>query len=87
MIRPKTIAVTSNYHPKDLWPSDQELNPIKRRFYIIKMAAPYRPEGSKGYNERVRANALYPGHLVQAAPEQEQMEEEEYRSDSQEWTV
>lgn len=34
-LRPKKIIVTSNYHPRDIWPSDHgALLPIERRFKI-----------------------------------------------------
>jgi len=33
-IRPRKIIVTSNYHPRDIWESEQDLGPILRRFRI-----------------------------------------------------
>jgi len=35
-IRPKKIIVTSNYHPTDIWTKDQDIDPILRRFTLIK---------------------------------------------------
>lgn len=34
-IRPKTILVTSNYHPDKIWVDPNTLNPILRRFRIV----------------------------------------------------
>lgn len=35
MIRPATICVTSNYHPKEIWEDSHTLDPILRRFKIV----------------------------------------------------
>jgi len=35
-VRPKIIVITSNYHPKDIWNDNTTLEPILRRFKVIK---------------------------------------------------
>lgn len=37
VIRPERIIVTSNYHPKDIWPQHEILEPLRRRFQIIEI--------------------------------------------------
>lgn len=36
MARPKTIVVTSNYHPSEIWEDKNMLDPILRRFTVVK---------------------------------------------------
>jgi len=38
MIRPKLIIVTSNYSPEEIWATPSDLEPIKRRFKIIRFS-------------------------------------------------
>lgn len=91
-IRPQTIAVTSNYSPEELWPEPKELDPIKRRFKIVRFYSQYWPEGSEKYDPDHRANALYPGHQPPAGdPAQQhlsQVEEEDAdRDDASEFSI
>lgn len=39
-IRPRIIIVTSNYHPSDIWTSEQDLDPICKRFKIVRFGDP-----------------------------------------------
>jgi len=35
-IRPRKIIITSNYHPKDIWEDEKDIEPILRRFHVTK---------------------------------------------------
>jgi len=59
-IRPKHVVVTSNYHPREIWPNETESAPIMRRFKVIYLEQPYYPEGHPEYKKEYRANALCP---------------------------
>lgn len=48
-IRPVHIGVTSNYHPRDIWSDPTELEPIIRRFKIVRMPFNYFPQGHKNH--------------------------------------
>jgi len=41
VIRPKKIIVTSNWHPKDIWDNDKDLQPILRRFHVTQFHRPF----------------------------------------------
>lgn len=34
-LRPRRFVVTSNYHPRDIWPEQEVLEPIMRRFKVV----------------------------------------------------
>jgi len=63
-VRPNHIAVTSNYHPKEIWENPKELEPIMRRFTIVNFQGRYFPEGHPRYDPAHRADRLYPGQRV-----------------------
>jgi len=44
MIRPKKMVVTSNYPIEGIWTEEETLEPMKRRFKVVKMDPPIRAE-------------------------------------------
>jgi hypothetical protein len=59
-IRPNFTGVTSNYHPKELWPNATELEPITRRFKIVKLVFKYYPAGHRNHDPAHIADGLWP---------------------------
>jgi len=41
-IRPRLIIVTSNFHPKDIWENEKDLEPILRRFHCSHFQNPFK---------------------------------------------
>lgn len=60
MIRPQHIAVTSNYHPEEIWPKEKELGPILRRFRLMKLDKPYYPVGHEKHIGKPRGLFSHP---------------------------
>jgi len=74
LVRPKHIAVTSNYHPREIWEDPKEYDTVMRRFKIVEFAAKYFPEGHPRYNPAHRADRLYPGQRVDNNNEEEDLD-------------
>lgn len=43
-LRPRKIVVTSNYHPKEIWPDENVWKPLLRRFQLVEMKGDYTQE-------------------------------------------
>lgn len=64
MVRPKVIVVTSNYHPRDIWESPGDLEPILRRFKIEHIVKP----GEEDQREGTAVASLAPGFVPPRVP-------------------
>ncbi|QXP08565.1 MAG: replication associated protein [Arizlama virus] len=53
-VRPKHVIVTSNWHPKDIWCVEQTLEPIMRRFKIVRFLSLTESVGMADFDEEVR---------------------------------
>lgn len=98
VLRPKHIVVTSNYHPKDLYPESSEYEPIMRRFNIIHMVELTKDTRSRKaprltpivISERITRPPLYRqsanGNLTGWTPSQHELPEFfETQEDEVEW--
>lgn len=52
MIRPKTVIITSNYHPSEIWDDEKTLNPVLRRVTLVKYGEEEKPSAwHPSYNQ------------------------------------
>lgn len=69
-IRPNHIVVTSNFRPQDIF-DEVDIPPLLRRFKLVKLVMPYRPQGHENYNPELRASTFLPGQAQEPAEAQE----------------